>query len=233
MHLKDGKYVCSAGSYEFGYTVGGVVEASTSGAVTPSKYMFNLLINGVGQSELGLTTANSSNSWSITQLASGSLISCSVTMTVNSLSRNDLSTDNTDGVAAAQSAQSKALKAADATYTAAAKAIPLAYQKALVDSRAVWRKLIDAIRANYYVILDRIKANGGSKKISDTATATEVTTAAKAKATADYAASKLAAYVAADKATKAALDAKTVATAKAKATYGTYIESIGHGVLIP
>jgi hypothetical protein len=53
------------------------------------------------------------------------------------------------------------------------------------------------------------------------------------KANDDYAASKLAAYVAVDKATKAATEARALAIAKAKATYGTYIESIGHGVLIP
>jgi hypothetical protein len=34
-------------------------------------------------------------------------------------------------------------------------------------------------------------------------------------------------------ATKAAIEAKTLAITKARATYGTYIESIGYGVLIP
>jgi hypothetical protein len=233
MNLKDGKYVCTAGTYEFGYTIDGVIDGSTSGMVTPSKYTYNLLINGVADSALTATTAITSNSWSITQPSSGSLVSCSVAVTVNSLSIGALSTDNSDGVAAAQSAQSTGIKTANATYKAVAKATPLAYQKALVDSRAVWRKQTDAIRANYAVVLDRIKTTSGSKMISDVATATEVTNAAKMKANDDYAASKAAAYVAADEATKAANEAKTVAIAKAKATYGTYIESIGHGVLIP
>jgi len=233
MNLKDGKYVCSAGTYEFGYTIDGVIDGSTSGMVTPSKYTYYLLINGVADSALTVTTATTSNSWSITQPSSGSIVSCSVAVTVNSLSIGALSTDNSDGVAAAQSAQSTGIKTANATYKAVAKATPLAYQKALVDSRAVWRKQTDAIRANYAVVLDRIKTTSGSKMISDVATATEVTNAAKMKANDDYAASKAAAYVAADEATKSANEAKTVAIAKAKAAYGTYIESIGHGVLIP
>jgi hypothetical protein len=233
MNLKDGAYMCSVGTYEFGYTIGGVVDASVSGLVTPDKYTFTLLINGVADSALTVTTAKETNVWSITQPASGSLISCGVSVTVNSLSTGALSTENTDGVAAAQSIQSAGIKAAEASYKAAAKAIPLAYQKSLVDNRAAWRKVIDAIRANYAVVIDRIKTGGGSKVISDVATASEVTSAAKMKANDDYAASKSAARVTADKATKAAIEARALAIAKAKATYGTYIESIGHGVLIP
>lgn len=233
INLKDGKYVCSAGTYVFGYAHDGVIDASTSGLVTPSKYIYNLLFSGVAQPALAATTANLTNSWSITKLSSGTLISCSVTVTVNSLSTSDLSTENSDGLAAAQSMQSKAIKAAEATYKTAAKAIPLIYQKTLVDARAIWRKQTDAIRTNYFIVLDRIAANRGSKMISDAATATEVTNAAKAKALADYAANKSAAFLTADKATKAAIDAKTAAIAQANAAYGTHIESIGHGVLIP
>ena len=233
MNLKDGKHVCSVGTYEFGYTFDGLADPSVSGVVTPREYTYYLLVNGVADSALTVTTATTSNSWSLTKPSSGSLISCTVAVTVNSLSVSALSTDNTDGLAAAQSAQSAGLKAAEATHKAVAKAIPLAYQKALVDSRAVWRKQTAAIRANYAIVLDRIKSGGGSKMISDTATATEVTNAAKMKANDAYAASKAAAYAEADKAIKAAIEAKTIAIAKAKATYGTYIESIGHGVLIP
>jgi hypothetical protein len=233
INLKDGKYVCSVGTYVFGYAHDGVIDASTSGLVTPSKYIYNLLFSGVAQPALAATTANLTNSWSITKLSSGTLISCSVTVTVNSLSTSDLSTENSDGLAAAQSARSKVVKAAEATYKTAAKSIPLIYQKTLVDARAIWRKQTDAIRTNYFIVLDRIAANRGSKMISDVATATEVTNAAKAKATADYAANKLAAFLTADKASKAAIDAKTAAIAQANAAYGTHIESIGHGVLIP
>ena len=49
----------------------------------------------------------------------------------------------------------------------------------------------------------------------------------------DYKASGPAALAAKDAANNVALDAKNTAVAKANATYGTFIESIGYGVLIP
>jgi hypothetical protein len=161
------------------------------------------------------------------------LISCSVIATLNSLSRSDLTSENSDGLAAAQSIQSKAIKAAESTYKAATKTIPLAYQKALVDARTIWRKQTDAIRANYAVVLERLKTSAGSKMISDAATATEVTNAAKIKATEEYKASTLAALAAANKAKAIAADARAKAIATANAAYGTHIESIGYGVLVP
>lgn len=233
MNLKDGKYVCSVGTYALGYAFDGVIDASTSGPVTPSRYIYNLLINGAAQPSLAVTTVNATHLWSITSPAAGSLISCSVAATLNSLSTSDLSTDNTDGFAAAQSIQSKAIKAAEASYKTAAKAIPLAYQKALVDARAMWRKQSDAIRANYAVVLERLKASGGSKMISDLATATEVTNAAKIKAAEDYKASTSAALAASNKAKAIASDTRAKAIATANAAFGTHIESIGHGVLVP
>ena len=57
--------------------------------------------------------------------------------------------------------------------------------------------------------------------------------AAQKKSGADYAASKPAALATKDAADKAALDAKSAAIAKANTTYGSFIESIGYGVLIP
>lgn len=233
MNLKDGKYVCSVGTYVFGYVRDGVIDASTSGLATPSKYLYNLLFNGVAQPALAMTTANPTNSWIIPQLSSGTLISCSVTVTVNSLSTGDLSTENTDGFAAVQATQRIGINAAEATYKASVKAIPLAYQKALVDARAIWRKVTDAIRANYAVVLERIKTGAASKMISDVATAKEVTNAAKAKATEDYKASTVAALAAANKAREVAADAKAKAIAKVNATYRAFIESIGYGVLVP
>ena len=233
MNLKDGKYVCTAGTYEFGYTLDGVIDASTSGLVTPAKYTYYLLINGVADSALTITTADATNTWNLTKPSSGSLISCTVAVTVNSLSLGALSTENTDGVAAAQSEQSKALKAADATYKAAAKAIPLTFQERLVSIRAILREQTNAARAFYYVTLERIKASGSSTKISETLLAKEFLSKANTQNQVQSSVGKKSAYNEQEKAKKAAIEAKTVATAKAKATYGTYIESIGHGVLIP
>jgi hypothetical protein len=68
---------------------------------------------------------------------------------------------------------------------------------------------------------------------ADKSTALKIMIAAQKKSAADYRASKPAAAAAREAANKAALDAKTVTIAKANATYGTFIESIGYGVLIP
>ena len=63
--------------------------------------------------------------------------------------------------------------------------------------------------------------------------ALKVYIAAQKKSAADYKASQPAALAAREAANKAALDAKNAAIAKANATYGTFIESIGYGVLVP
>jgi hypothetical protein len=233
LRLKDGKYVCSAGTYQFGYTRNGEVDTEISGPVTPAKYTYNLLINDEAQASNQATTASTTNSWSIAQPASGVLVSCSVSVTFNSYSTSDKSTENMNGVGEARITQGQAIKTAEATYKTTVKAIAPTYQKTIVDLRASWRKQIDAIRANYYMTLDRIKAGGGSKMVSDSVTASEILATAKMKANDDYLASKDAAYVAINTGNTAATVAKTAAIAKAKAIYGTYIESIGHGVLIP
>ena len=205
MNLKDGKYVCTSGTYEFGYTIGGEIDWGTSGLVTPSNYTYYLLINGVKDSALTVTTADATNSWNLTKPSSGSLISCRVEVTVNSLSIGALSTENTDGLADAQSAQSKGIKAAEATYKAAAKAIPLNFQKRLVSIRAIWREQTDAARANFYLTLERITANNGSKMVSDANTAAEILNRTKLQIAEQYGVGKRFAYDEREKATKAAI----------------------------
>jgi hypothetical protein len=165
---------------------------------------------------------------------SGSLITCSVTVTANGVTKTDRSSDNSSAVSPALSAQAIATSAAEAAYAAAKSDNSKAYPKALVDNRAKWRAEIAAIRANYYQVLARINAESSSKKmISDKSTALKIMIAAQRKSTADYKASKPAALAAKDAADKAALDTKMEAIAKANALYGTFIESIGYGVLAP
>jgi hypothetical protein len=69
--------------------------------------------------------------------------------------------------------------------------------------------------------------------ITDTKNALAVKRAAQETAAANYATSKQAAVAARDAANKSALDANKARIVKVNASYGTYIESIGHGVLIP
>lgn len=233
MNLKDGKLMCSAGTYNAGFTLSGVIQGSATALFSPTGYTYNLLINGVIQTSFAVTTTSSSTSWNPTVSTPRSVYSCSVTVSSNSITTIDKSTDNTSGVNSALATQTRAILDAEVTYKVALKANALAYPKALKDNRAQWTKEIAAIRANYYLTLNRIKANAGSKMITDATTAFNVMTAAKAKSNAAYAASKPAAIAARDASNKAALDAKSLAIAKAKADYGTYIESIGYGVLIP
>jgi len=233
LHLVTGKLVCSPGTYNTGYTLDGVIQGSPTALFTPSSFSYNLLINRVAQTSLAVTTAATSASWDVSKASSGSLVACSVTVSVNSLTNTDKSSDNTSGVSAALSTQAQAIAAAESASSEAMSANSKTYQKALVDNRSLWRKQIDAIRSNYYDTLNRIKAQGGSKMVTDTSTALKIMIAAQKKSAADYAASKPAALAAKDAANQVALDAKNAAIAKANATYGTFIESIGYGVLIP
>jgi len=232
MNLKDGKLVCTPGTYNAGYTLDGVNQGSATVLFTPSSYTYNLLINGVAQTLLSVTTPLTSTSWNLSAATSGSLVACSVTVSANSLTNTDKSSDNTPATISALATQATSIATANTDYSASQSANSKAYQKALVDNRATWRKQIDAIRTNYYDTLNRIKANGGSKMVADTSTALKIMIAAQKKSAADYAASKPAALAAKDLANKAALTARDAAISKANATYGTFIESIGYGVLI-
>lgn len=237
LNLKDGKLICTPGTYNAGYTLDGIVQGSTA-LFTPSSFIYNLLVNGIVQTALTVTSSITSNSWNMPEPTSGSLITCAVTVAANDVTKTDKSTDNTEAVSSALSAQTTATSAAEAAYQAAKSANSKAYQKALVDNRAQWRKEITAIRANYYLILERLntqaKTAGNTRKIiADKSTALKIMIAAQKKSAADYKASQPTALAAKDAADKAALDTKTSAIAKASATYGTFIESIGYGVLVP
>jgi hypothetical protein len=234
MRSTGGKLVCSPGTYNTGYTLDGVIQGSPTALFAPTSFTYNLLINGVAQTSLAVTTAAVSASWDVSKASSGSLVACSVTVSANSLTNTDKSSDNTSGVSAALSIQAQAIAAAESVLSAAMSANSKTYQKALVDNRSLWRKQVESLRANYYETLARITASSGSRKmITDKSTALKIMVAAQKKSAADYKASGPAALVARDAANKVALDAKIAAIAKANATYGTFIESIGYGVLIP
>jgi len=233
MNFKDGKLVCTSGTYNAGYTLDGAIQGISADLFTPTRYTYNLLINGVTQTSFSVTTPLASTSWNLFAATSGSLDTCSVTVSANGITNTDKSSDNSSAVSAASSTQASSVAIANSDYAVSQSANSNAYQKALVDNRATWRKQIDAIRSNYYDTLNRIKGNGGSKMVADTSTALKIMIAAQKKSAADYKASQPAAAAARDAANKAALDAKFSAIAKANATYGTFIESIGYGVLIP
>jgi hypothetical protein len=238
LNLKDGNLICTPGTYNAGYTLDGVVQGSATALFTPSTFTYNLLINGITQISLSVTSPAATATWTLSTSTSGSLLSCSVTVSANGVTNTDKSTDNTSALSSATSTLTTDNANADAAYTMAQSANAKAYQKALVDNRANWRTEIAAIRTNYFDTVARINAQPKSaatnkKMITDKSTALKVYIAAQKKSAADYKASQPAAAAARDAANKAALDAKNTAIAKAKATYGTFIESIGYGVLIP
>jgi hypothetical protein len=234
MRLTGGKLVCTAGTYQTGQTLDGVVQTSSTALFTPTNYAFNLLVNGQAQSALIKTISSNSVQWDQSIAPSTSTVSCSVTVTANSLTNTEKSTSNTTGLSAANTTLAQATTDANNAYSAAQSANLTTYQKALVENRSLWRKQVENLRANYYETLARITASSTSRKmITDKSVALKVMIAAQKKSAADYKASGPAAVAAKDAANKVALDAKNAAIAKANASYGTFIESIGYGVLIP
>ena len=234
LNLKDDKLICTPGTYNAGYTLDGVVQGSTTVLFTPNTFTYNILINGIAQASLAVTSSSTTQSWSMPTGSTGALITCSVTVTANGLTNTDKSGDNTSGVSSALTTQSAAIATANANYAAALNANSKAYQKALVDNRAKWRSDVEKIRTDYYAERDRIKSLPSTRATRALASvALKAYTSAQKKSAVDYKASQPAAATARDAANRAALDAKTEAIAKANATYGTFIESIGYGVLIP
>jgi len=234
IHLVGDKFVCTAGTYNSGYTLDGVIQGSATALYTPASYTFNLLFNQVAQNPLAVTAAKNSATWGLSSAPAGALVSCSVTVAANSLKNTDSSTANLAAVSAALTTQSQSASAAESAYNAAVSANSKSYQKALVDNRATWRANVDKVRTAYFAELTRINGLPYSKANSDLKSAALKTYLAAQKKTAvDYKASGPAALVVRDLANKAALDAKTAAIVKANSVYGAFIESIGYGVLIP
>jgi hypothetical protein len=234
LRLSSGKLLCTPGTYNAGYTLDGVIQGSTTTLFTPSSFTYNLLINGITQTSLAVTSSSTSQSWNMPTGSTGALVTCSVAVTANGITNTDKSGDNTSGASSALTTQSAAIATANATYAAALAANTKAYQKAIVDNRAQWRSATEKLRTDYYAERDRIRSLPSTKATRALSSAAlKAYTAALKKSAADYKASGPAALSAKDAADKTALDAKTAAIAKANAAYGTAIESIGYGVLIP
>jgi hypothetical protein len=234
LNLKDGKLVCSPGTYNAGYTLDGVIQGSPTALFSPAAFTFNLLINGIAQTTSSVITSNSQAVWDLPIATSGALLACSVAVSANSITNINRSSDNISGASPGLSAQSISIATANADYSAQLTANSRAYQKTLVDNRADWRKSIETNRATYFAERDRIKALGTNKQTrAQNSLALKKYIEAQKQIASDYAASKPAAIALKNAADKAALDTKNAAITKANATYGAFIESIGYGVLVP
>jgi hypothetical protein len=232
------KLYCSAGMYQFGYTIDGVVQGTPAPYVKPSSYIFNLLLNGVAQSLLTITTKDPVPFWSATDLPSGSIASCSVTVTVNTLTNTatsmDLSDENKSKLNTASAKQNQSIRDANALYMLMSMINSNTYQDTLDSNRAAWRAAAESIPVNYRAELARIKTLAPTKETRALTTALRKNyMAALKKNAADYRASGPAALVAKNHANQLALDQKNAWITAADASYGSFIESIGYGVLIP
>lgn len=234
IHSKDEKLICTAGNYRAGIADRGNIPTDGKDVYKPSNLTYNLLINGQSQKSLTINSNESSSSWDLSKISSQAEVTCSVAVTWNSLTVEDASTGNREGLHSAQKGQREDLVKASTDYFGALSGNFETYQKALLDNRALWRKQIESIRASYYeAIAGNTTSNGSKNIIFDKLTVLQSMVTAQKKSAVDYRASQPAALIAKDAANKAALDAKNAAIAKANASYGSFIESIGYGVLIP
>lgn len=234
IRLKENKLVCTAGTYQTGNTLEGVIQPSSVSSFNPSSYIFNLLLGGIPQSASAITSAIGSASWDPPKAPTGSIASCSVSVSAFSITNTDRSTENISGLNEALSTQATSITTANADYSASLSANSKSYQKALVDNRTKWRSDTEKIRTDYYAERDRIKSLPSTKTTRALSSAAlKAYSAAIKKAAADYKASQPAALAVRDAANKAALATRDEVIAKANTAYGTFIESIGYGVLIP
>ena len=234
IHRSESKLVCNPGTYQSGQTLDGVVQTNSLTTYLPSIFTYNLLLNGTAVTALSQTSTVNSASWDISNAPSGTIASCSVVVTRGAITNVDRSTDNASAVSSALSTQTTSIATANADYSALLSANSKSYQKALVDNRTKWRSDTEKIRTDYYAERDRIKSLPSTKTTRALSSAAlKAYSAAIKKAAADYKASQPAALAVRDAANKTALAARDEAISKANTTYGTFIESIGYGVLIP
>jgi len=234
LNLKEGKLVCTPGTYNSGYTLDGVIQGSPTAIFSPSGYTYNLLFNNVVQTPLAITSAIAVASWDPEKIPAGTIASCSVTVTFAGVSNTNTSMENSSSLNEALSTQTKTISSANSTYAASISANLKAYKEAPVNNRLKWRSDIEKNRTEYYAERDRIKSLPPTRATRTLSSAAlKAYTANLKKLTADYKASGPAALAAKDGADKAALAARDTTIAKANAAYGTAIELMGYGVLVP
>ena len=234
IHIKDEKLICSAGNYKAGISTIGNVPTDGKDAYKPSNFTYSLSINGQLQRLITINSSENSASWDLSKISSQTIATCSVAVTWNSLTIEDSSTGNMSGLKSAKSRESEEVIRANAEYSDLLTQNFERYRKTLVDNHLAWREQVASIRANYYGSLVRVtESNGAAKSITAKSMTLKEMIIAQRKSAADFRASQPIALAAKDAANKAGLDAREAAIAIANATYGTFIESIGYGVLIP
>jgi hypothetical protein len=233
MRLIDKEVTCSAGTYNAGYTLGGANQGSSISLFTPSGFTFKILFDGVAQESLTVVSESTTASWKVPTAPMGTLISCSITVSVNGVTNLDKSTDNNAGVVAAMDARESAKNKAEIDFPESLKASAKAYEKSLSDNRLIWQSNIEKQRRDYQARLAKIRSSLATKATRASASrALSNFNATRAKILANYIARNQAALASKELADRQALLSRDAAIAKATVTYSAFIESIGYGILI-
>ena len=241
MQMEPTQLLCFAGTYNFGYTLDGVIQgSSTSYYKPPYPYTYKLIINGVPQSLQPKPGFQGTGVWDIARVPSGSIASCSVTVSVNTVTNTSMSTElndeNKSKLSAASLDLNQSIKDANTLYTEMLLIYSNAYKDTLSSNRKTWRTNVEDFRASYNNELARINSLGANwpnyTRLLKSEALKKYITELKKNA-ADYRASGPAALAAKNHGNQLALNQKNAWIAAANSSYGTFIESIGYGVLIP
>lgn len=241
MDMEPTQLLCRAGTYNYGYTLDGVIQgSSTSYYKPPYPYIFKLIINGIPQSLQPKPGFQGTGVWDIASVPSGSIASCSVTVSVNTVTNTAMSTElsdeNKSKLSVVTSSLNQSIKDANTLYTDMLLIYSNAYKDTLSSNRKTWRTNAENIRTSYNNELARITSLGANWPNYTRSLKSEAlkkyTTELKKNAT-DYRASGPAALGAKNHGNQLSLDQKNAWIAAANSSYGTFIESIGYGVLIP
>jgi hypothetical protein len=234
-----------AGEYRSGYIIDGVTQGDANTKYKPGTYVFNLILDGVTQTELAKTVKGFNGSGWVQEWSapSGSMATCSVTVTVNHLTNIDKSSDKSDE-------NSSAVSAAKATLATATAAAESAYElaksqnaKNLVDnlgrvsfirSQGTWVSRLSYFYKNQDLDRDYDRGRISSENYFAARAVLRQKEADEVRNFPIMLDSLTNMYIGfKDAANKAALDAKTAAIAKANTAYGAEIQSTGYGVLTP
>ena len=241
IHAKDKLLTCNVGTYRAGYALPGELPTHGKDTYKPSKYVYSLLVDYQPQNSLTVSASDTSATWDLSSTSVTGTVTCSITTSFGALINIDNSTGNTEGLSAAKSLLQAQVTQAKQEKQEALKTNSNLYQQALIEDRAKWRANIDSNRADYY----RFLGSSQNRYLGETQdlkgeklvqvkplVALQNMIAAQRSHTLDYYASKPAALLAKDAADSSALAAENAAISKANLSYGTFIESIGYGVLV-
>ena len=231
--IRDDQLLCSAGTYNAGYILNGINQGSTSSIYSPSTFRYSLYFDEKIQDSFTVSSESATFAWTIPSVISGSLVSCSVTVDANGVTRTYKSTDKDPGISAAKKKREIALAEAAKNYPESLIANEKSFQRGLIENRDKWRIESEKIRTVYRSTQAKMKlANTPSTKAS-IALELKALSAARKRLLGDYTASKSLATIARESADSQALVDYEKAIREANATYELFIQSSGYGVFAP